>query len=215
MNLPYRIAKYTDNLKFIKDSVGRSEDEVYLFEKKYVLKISKNSQRLQQEKEKIDWVSKYISSPVSMEYVEEDGLFYYLRTYIDGVGLIDDKFLNNPKLLIQVLTKISKILRSLDDKACPFQSNDNKGNSFVHGDLCLPNILVDKNNELACFIDLDNSGRGDMWYDYAWLLWSFEYNLKTDKYNKPLLDALGLEFDKAKYEKYIDKEYRELLKEKE
>ena len=78
----------------------------------------------------------------------------------------------------------------------------------MHGDLCLPNIYVDDNNNFAGFIDLDNSGVGDKWYDYSWLLWSLEYNLKTKKYNKVLLDRLRLTYNQEKYEKYIPEEYR-------
>ena len=55
---------------------------------------------------------------------------------------------------------------------------------------------------------MDNSGLGDRWYDYSWLLWSLEYNLKTDKYNKVLLDRLGLKFDSEKYDEYIPEDKR-------
>jgi len=72
----------------------------------------------------------------------------------------------------------------------------------------LPNIYVNENDEFIGFIDLDNAGLGDKWYDYSWLLWSLEYNLKTDKYNRILLDKLNLEFNKDKYDKYILKEYQ-------
>jgi len=72
----------------------------------------------------------------------------------------------------------------------------------------LPNIYVNENDEFIGFIDLDNAGLGDKWYDYSWLLWSLEYNLKTDKYNQILLDKLNLEFNKDKYDKYILKEYQ-------
>ena len=115
---------------------------------------------------------------------------------------------NNPDLLIDVLINVINTLRKLDNYKCPFNSIDNYGNDFVHGDLCLPNILVDNDNKFAGFIDLDNSGLGDKWYDYSWLLWSLEYNLKTSKYNKVLLDRLNLKFDKEKYNKYIPEEYR-------
>ena len=49
---------------------------------------------------------------------------------------------------------------------------------------------------------------GDKWYDYSWLLWSLNYNLKTDEYNRVLLDKLGIEFEENKYNEYIPKEYR-------
>ena len=91
---------------------------------------------------------------------------------------------------------------------CPYLSFDSTGHDFIHGDLCLPNIYVDDDDQFLGFIDLGNSGKGDVWYDYAWVLWSLEYNLKTNKYNEILLQKLQIEFDEEKYNQYIPKEYR-------
>jgi len=41
-------------ITYIKDSIGHSEDEVYLLENKYILKISNNQERLLREKERVD-----------------------------------------------------------------------------------------------------------------------------------------------------------------
>lgn len=206
---PDVINKYVNNLNYTIDKVGRSEDEVYIFDDKYILKISTDSNRLLREKERVDYLrTNNIPGSESICYVEENNKFYYLRTCIDGESLISKRFISNPDLLIKVLVKVVKVLRSLDNIDCPFKSADNIGDNFVHGDLCLPNIFVNKDNEFIGFIDLDNSGLGDKWYDYSWLLWSLEYNLKTNKYNKVLLDELKLDFNEEKYNMYIPEEYR-------
>lgn len=206
---PDVINKYVNNLNYTIDKVGRSEDEVYIFDDKYILKISTDSNRLLREKERVDYLrTNNIPGSESICYVEENNKFYYLRTCIDGESLISKRFISNPDLLIKVLVKVVKVLRSLDNIDCPFKSTDNIGDNFVHGDLCLPNIFVNKDNEFIGFIDLDNSGLGDKWYDYSWLLWSLEYNLKTNKYNKILLDELKLDFNEEKYNMYIPEEYR-------
>ena len=206
---PQKIEEIVKDIKYTVDCVGRSEDEVYIFEDKYILKISKNKKRLKDEKNRIDFLSKCnIPNSKSIIYLEENDKCYYLRTCIKGYSLIDKKIINNPELLIDILVKVIEILRNLDNYNCPFKSKDSIGNDFVHGDLCLPNIYVDDNNNFAGFIDLDNSGLGDKWYDYSWLLWSLEYNLKTDKYNKVLLDKLQLKYNQEKYEEYIPEEYR-------
>lgn len=206
---PDVINKYVNNLNYTIDKVGRSEDEVYIFDDKYILKISTDSNRLLREKERVDCLrTNNIPGSESICYVEENNKFYYLRTCIDGESLISKRFISNPDLLIKVLVKVVKVLRSLDNIDCPFKSTDNIGDNFVHGDLCLPNIFVNKDNEFIGFIDLDNSGLGDKWYDYSWLLWSLEYNLKTNKYNKVLLDELKLDFNEEKYNMYIPEEYR-------
>lgn len=206
---PEIINKYTKNLNYTIDTIGRSEDKVYIFEDKYILKVSSNKERLLREKERVDYLNdNKVPGSQSICYIEENGKCYYLRTCINGDSLINKRFINNPDLLINVLVHVVDVLRGLDNKKCPFKSTDNIGSDFVHGDLCLPNIYVNENNEFVGFIDLDNAGLGDKWYDYAWLLWSLEYNLKTDKYNQVLLDRIGLDFCKEKYDEYIPREYR-------
>ena len=39
--IPIEIKNIVGNLKYTKDNIGRSEDSVYIFENKYILKISK------------------------------------------------------------------------------------------------------------------------------------------------------------------------------
>jgi aminoglycoside phosphotransferase len=208
MNIPIEIESLIKNLSYKEDNIGRSEDKVLIFEDKYILKISKDSKRLLREKERIDWLSDKIPGSKSICYIENDNKYYYLRTFINGDSLISERFIKNPILLIEVLCNIIKILRTLDNKNCPYFSTDNKGNDFIHGDLCLPNIYVNSNNEFIGFIDLDNSGIGDKWYDYSWLLWSLSYNLGTDKYNEILLNKINIKMDYEKYNLYIPKEYR-------
>ncbi len=206
---PKKIEEIVKDITYTVDQIGRSEDEVYIFEDKYILKISNDKKRLLDEKERVDFLCNCgIPCSQSICYIEENNKCYYLRTFIKGYSLINKKFMKNPELLINILVDIIKVLRSLDNCNCSFKSKDNNGNDFVHGDLCLPNIYVDENNNFAGFIDLDNCGLGDKWYDYSWLLWSLEYNLKTDRYNKILLDKLHLKFNREKYEKYIPEEYR-------
>lgn len=208
LSLPKDIYSYVQNLSFQEDKTGRSEDRVYLFEKQYVLKISKNKDDLKKEKEKVDWLSDKISGSKSICYQEVDGNAYYLRTLVQGDSLISKRFLDQPELLIRTIKNVVDILRGLDQESCPFQASDSIGTYFVHGDLCLPNIFVDEDNHFSGLIDLSGAGLGDPWYDYAWLLWSFEYNLKTNQFNQKLLDALGIEFNEEAYSRYIPVEYR-------
>ncbi|MDE6407686.1 MAG: phosphotransferase [Anaeroplasmataceae bacterium] len=203
LGLPLNMVKVVQNLNFKKDTLGCSQDEVYIFEDQFVVKISSSKDQLLREKERIDWLADKIPGPKSIMLEEHNSKFYYLRTCVNGDNLISKRFLNNPFLLIETIKKVVDILRSLDSYSCPFKSMESIGNSFIHGDLCLPNIYVNEKNEFAGFIDLDNAGLGDAWEDYAWLIWSFEYNLKTNKYTKDLLHELGLEMNMEKYKQYV------------
>ena len=65
-----------------------------------------------------------------------------------------------------------------------------QNNTLLHGDYCLPNIILDS-WRFSGFIDLDNGGVGDRHFDLFWLMWSLAWNLKTDKYRDRFLDAYG------------------------
>ena len=55
---PKKIEKIVKDIKYTVDNVGRSEDEVYIFEDKYILKISKDKNRLIDEKDRLDFLYK-------------------------------------------------------------------------------------------------------------------------------------------------------------
>ncbi|MBR4163694.1 MAG: phosphotransferase [Solobacterium sp.] len=205
---PEVIEKIVKGLSYQKDDIGRSGDSVFLFENRYVLKCSNDGEKLKREKEKTDWLRKYIPSAESVCFTEENNRYYYLRTALQGDSLIAERFMKDPEALTDVLVNVIGILRSLDQKECPFDSFESKGDDFVHGDLCLPNIFVNQENAFIGLIDVENAGKGDRWHDYAWLLWSLSYNLKTEQYNTVLLEKLGIEFDEEKFEKYIPAEFR-------
>lgn len=63
---------------------------------------------------------------------------------------------------------------------------------LLHGDYCLPNILLD-DWHFSGFIDVGNGGIGDRHFDLFWGIWSLEFNLKTLKYRDRFLDAYGRE----------------------
>jgi kanamycin kinase len=65
-----------------------------------------------------------------------------------------------------------------------------KADTLLHGDYCLPNILLD-DWRFSGFIDLDSGGVGDRHVDLFWGIWSLGFNLKTDRYRDRFLDAYG------------------------
>ena len=80
---------------------------------------------------------------------------------------------------------------------------DGEYKTLIHSDFCLTNILV-KDDKVVGFIDLGDSGIGNPWRDYAWCIWSLEYNLKSTNYTPLSLKKLNITFDKEKYKKYIN-----------
>jgi len=78
-----------------------------------------------------------------------------------------------------------------------------------HGDLCLPNILID-NGDISGFIDMDNCGIADKWEDIAMCYRSLKHNF-DGTYGKVysginpdlLFKELGIEPDMEKIDYYI------------
>lgn len=65
-----------------------------------------------------------------------------------------------------------------------------KSDTLLHGDYCLPNIILDK-WKFSGFVDLDSSGVGDRHIDLFWGVWTLFFNLKTNAYYHRFLDAYG------------------------
>ena len=112
-------------------------------------------------------------------------------------------FLDNPKKLCEVLAEAMKYLhgRSIEDVPVSLcmetYANVEKGSclkqdTFIHGDFCLPNVMLD-NGEFSSFIDVGLAGIGDRHIDIYWVLWSLNYNLGTDKYTDYFLELYGRE----------------------
>lgn len=70
------------------------------------------------------------------------------------------------------------------------EKNALNGRVLLHGDYCLPNILLD-NWAFSGFIDLGNGGVGDRHVDLFWGAWTLAFNLGTDRYRSRFFDAYG------------------------
>lgn len=68
--------------------------------------------------------------------------------------------------------------------------NNLESNVLIHGDYCLPNIILD-NWKLSGFIDLGNSGVSDRHIDILWGIWTLKYNLGTFRYTDRFIDCYG------------------------
>jgi len=65
-----------------------------------------------------------------------------------------------------------------------------KPDALLHGDYCLPNILLD-NWKFSGFIDVGSGGIGDRHIDIFWGVWTLFFNLKTNVFYDRFLDVYG------------------------
>ena len=112
-------------------------------------------------------------------------------------------FLDNPGKLCEVLAGAMRYLHSMPIEAVPVSlcmeayANAETGSclkqdTFIHGDFCLPNVMID-NGDFSAFIDVGLAGVGDRHIDIYWVLWSLNYNLGTDEYSDYFLELYGRE----------------------
>jgi len=112
-------------------------------------------------------------------------------------------YLDNPKRLCEILAETMKFLHSRQIENVPvspcmdlYKDEMNEGifkqDTFIHGDFCLPNIILD-DWKFSSIIDLGLAGVGDRHIDIYWALWSLNYNLGTDKYTDYFLNLYGEE----------------------
>ena len=65
-----------------------------------------------------------------------------------------------------------------------------KNEVLLHGDYCLPNIMLD-DWRFSGFIDVGQGGIGDRHIDLFWGAWTLMFNLGTDEYRERFFDAYG------------------------
>ena len=109
----------------------------------------------------------------------------YLKTVEEGykLGRIDLSFAEDAG--IKDAQDAIKLVR---EGACLFKST-----ALIHGDFCLPNIMMDENMRLTGYIDLGAAGIGDPHIDLFWGCWTLKFNLGTNRYRDLFLDAYGRE----------------------
>jgi aminoglycoside phosphotransferase len=86
------------------------------------------------------------------------------------------------------LGEILRTIHATDATDCPF-GVAKRGNVLIHGDYCLPNVLVSE-GRLSGLIDVGQTGLGDPRQDLAAGVWSLQYNFGPGQ-AREFLDAYG------------------------
>lgn len=176
------------------------------------LKISTRG-TLEREYQMTQFLHTHNVAPKAVVYESDLDHDYLLTEAVSGEDGTALQHIENPGKLASVFGEYLKMLHSLPTEGCPYPNRSNellkdedaKGielnicnefsyspidNVIIHGDYCLPNIIMD-NFAFKSFIDLGYGGLGDRHYDIYWGLWTLNYNLKTDTYRDLFLDAYG------------------------
>ena len=131
------------------------------------------------------------------------GRDYMITKEAKGEDALAPQYLANPEKLCEALAAAMKYLHSKPTEGLPVSlcmdiyakgenTNKLKQDTFIHGDFCLPNVILN-DWKFSTFIDVGLAGVGDKHIDLYWVLWSLNYNLKTDKYTDYFLELYGKE----------------------
>ena len=94
----------------------------------------------------------------------------------------------SPSRVARVFGEILRTIHATDAVDCPFGIRK-RGNVLVHGDYCLPNVLVSE-GRLSGLIDVGQTGLGDPRVDLAAGVWTLQYNFGPG-HAREFLDAYG------------------------
>jgi kanamycin kinase len=93
-----------------------------------------------------------------------------------------------PARVASLLGEILRETHGTDATDCPFGSSK-PGHVLIHGDYCLPNVLV-AHGKLSALIDVGRAGLGDPRDDLAAGIWTLQYNYGPGL-AREFLDAYG------------------------
>jgi kanamycin kinase len=148
----------------------------------------KRAAKLTGERDRIAWLSGRLPVPEVVGFAHAYGDDWLLTREVPGVPLYHPSLGWEPVRVARRFGEILREIHSTDSSGCPF-GQALPGNILIHGDYCLPNVLVDQ-GRLTGLVDLGRAGLGDPRDDLAAGAWTLHYNF-GDGLARDFLDAYG------------------------
>jgi aminoglycoside phosphotransferase len=149
----------------------------------------KRAANLVHERDRTAWFAGRWPVPQVIGFFKAYGDDWLLTREVRGVPLYHASVGWEPARVARRLGEILLELHATDFMGCPF-GEVKPGHVLLHGDYCLPNVLVEQ-GRLTALVDLGRSGIGDPRDDFAAALWSLHYNYGPG-YARHFLDAYGV-----------------------
>ena len=113
---------------------------------------------------------------------------WLLTRELPGVHLYHESLGWEPARVARRFGEILREIHATDPSECPF-GDASPGNVLIHGDYCLPNVLVE-DGRLSGLVDVGRAGLGDARDDLAAGVWTLHYNFGHG-FAAEFLDAYG------------------------
>ncbi len=140
------------------------------------------------ERDRLAWLAGRWPVPEVVGFLHEMGDDWLVTHEAPGVPMSHPSTGREPGRAASKLGEILRVLHSTDAAGCPFGVKK-RGNVLIHGDYCLPNVLV-QDGELSGIVDVGQSGLGNPEDDLAAGVWTLQYNF-GEGFARPFLDAYG------------------------
>jgi aminoglycoside phosphotransferase len=148
----------------------------------------KRASALRAERDRLVWLAGRVPVPDLIGFYRADGDEWLLTREVPGVPLYDPSLGWEPERIARRFGEILRDIHSLDASSCPFGEKA-PGHVLIHGDYCLPNVLVE-DGRLTGLVDVGRSGLGDPRDDLAAGLWTLHYNFGHG-YGRQFLESYG------------------------
>ena len=148
----------------------------------------KRAAHLDDERDRLAWLRGRWPVPEAIGFFHEMGDDWLVTREVRGVPLQDRSLGWEPDRVASTLGTILRGLHATDAAGCPFGVRK-PGNVLVHGDYCLPNVLVE-DGKLSALVDVGRSGLGNPEVDLAAGVWTLQYNYGPG-FARAFLDAYG------------------------
>ncbi|HSS93608.1 MAG TPA: phosphotransferase [Candidatus Dormibacteraeota bacterium] len=143
---------------------------------------------LEGERDRTVWLQGRLPVPEVLGLFHAFGDDWLLTRAVPGVPLHDHSLGWAPSHVARRMGEILREIHAVDATGCPFGER-RAGHVLLHGDYCMPNILV-HDGRLSGLIDLGGAGLGDPQDDLAAGLWTLQYNYGRG-HAREFLDGYG------------------------
>lgn len=123
-NIPESIRKRISGKEYRIDHTGMSASQVVMFDN-MILKIQKPSSETDNEYQAVRWLSHKIPVPEILEYEVSDGTAYTLMTKMPGEMLCEERYMNDPAMLLDIIAEAMECLWKADISGCPCDNSLN------------------------------------------------------------------------------------------
>jgi len=134
----------------------------------------KRAAELAGERDRLVWLVGRWPVPELIGFFHASGDDWLMTREAAGVPLYDHSLDWEPARKARLLGELLRELHTAETAACPFGTR-RPGSVLVHGDYCLPNVLVHE-GALGAVIDVGRTGIGSPEVDLAAGIWSLQYS---------------------------------------